>query len=58
MTLSEIFEQHGFRLTKPRQQIFDILKIQKYLLPSEILQKTTKTLTALAFIAPLLYLID
>lgn len=26
MTLSEIFEQHGFRLTKPRQQIFDILK--------------------------------
>ena len=25
MTLSEIFEQHGFRLTKPRQQIFDIL---------------------------------
>ena len=26
MTLSEIFEQQGFRLTKPRQQIFDILK--------------------------------
>lgn len=26
MTLSETFEQHGFRLTKPRQQIFDILK--------------------------------
>ena len=26
MTLSEIFEQHGFRLTKPRQKIFDILK--------------------------------
>ena len=26
MTLSEIFEQHGFRLTKPRQQIVDILK--------------------------------
>lgn len=26
MTLREIFEQHGFRLTKPRQQIFDILK--------------------------------
>ena len=26
MTLSEIFGQHGFRLTKPRQQIFDILK--------------------------------
>lgn len=26
MTLSEIFEQHGLRLTKPRQQIFDILK--------------------------------
>ena len=25
MTLSEIFEQHGLRLTKPRQQIFDIL---------------------------------
>lgn len=26
MTLSETFELHGFRLTKPRQQIFDILK--------------------------------
>lgn len=26
MTLSETFELHGLRLTKPRQQIFDILK--------------------------------
>ena len=26
MTLIEIFEQHGLRLTKPRQQVFDILK--------------------------------
>ena len=44
MTLSEIFEQHGFRLTKPRQQIFDILKNSEIPLPVGDIAKNYKNI--------------